>query len=134
MSTRLTWIPSQTIKIVMADRIDLAQFVLGGIYIQPGLDPRARIWKVNADLSNGGELLFSNQAGKDDSLALRILMNGDVQAILSEALPGQSGSTAQPEVYTIPGVFPAYSAATGTIDAIARQQIAAVRTHLRGTP
>lgn len=132
--TRLTWVPAPLIKVVTASRIDLSQFLLGGIYLPPSGDSRARVWRVNADLTPASELAIPNSGGKDDSVALEILANGDVLITISEALAGQGGGTSQPEVHRVAGVFGAYVAGSGTIDTVARQQIAQLRTHLRNTP
>lgn len=131
---RLTWVPAPLIKVVTATRIDLTQLLIGGIYLPPAGDSRARVWRVNPDLTPASELAFPNSGGKDDSVALEILSNGDVLVTVSEALAGQGGGTSQPEVHRVVGVFPAYVAGTGTVDAVARAQIAQVRTHLRSTP
>lgn len=134
--TRLTFIPAQFIKVATAYRLDLGQFVIGGVHLAPGATAGVvRVWKVNlADLSNAGEIPFPNSVGKDDSVALEILHDGSLLITISEAVPGGSGTTAQPDVTRIANVFPPYQVSTGTIDAVARQQIAQVRSHLRATP
>lgn len=132
--TRLTFIPPQFVKVATAHRLDLGQFVVGGVHIVDGVG-RVRIWKVNlADLSSGGEIPFPNAAGKDDSVALEILTDGSLLITISEAVVGGSGTTAQPDVTRILNVFPPYQQSTGVVDTVARQQIAQVRSHLRNTP
>lgn len=123
--TRLTFIPPQAIKVATASRIDLSQFLVAVVWIAPGTsEGRARLWKVNlVDFSNGGEIPFTNSAGKDDSVALEILGDGSVLVTISEAVPGGGGATAQPDTQRIMGVFPPYTSG-GAVDAWARQQIA----------
>lgn len=117
---RLTFIPAQTIKIEMATRPDLTQFVVGGIYIAPGMSVgRVRLWKVNADLSDGGEIPFETDSGKDDSVALAILPTGDLLVTVGEASPGGGGATTQPAVYLKTDIFPAVP---GCVDYPARWQ------------
>ena len=115
MGARLNWIPAQFIKVATAYRLDLPQFLIGGIYLAPGSTAGVvRLWKVNIqDMSNAGEIPFSNDAGKDDSVALEILADGAVLITIAEAVPGGGGATSQPEVYRINAVFPAYSSAGG---------------------
>jgi hypothetical protein len=122
---RLSFIPAQTVKVASATRADLAQFLVGGVHIVDSVG-RVRLWKVNlSDFSNAGEVPFPNEAGKDDSVALEILPNGDVLISVSEAVPGGAGATAGISVYRVAGVFPAMPAPTGgTVDAVARAQIA----------
>lgn len=131
--TRLPFIPAQTIKVSTASRADLAQFVIGGVYIAPGTSAgRVRVWKVNiATLTDGGEIIFPNEAGKDDSVALEILTTGDLLISISEALPGGAGATAGLAVYRVLGVFPAQAApGSSTTDTLARAQIAALSTQV----
>lgn len=130
---RLSFIPAQTIKVASASRADLAQFIVGGVYIAPGTSAgRVRLWKVNLPaLTDGGEVLFANEAGKDDSVALEILYNGDVLVSISEALPGGAGATAGISVTRIAGVFPAAPApSSGTVDTTARAGVASLLARL----
>jgi len=122
---RLTFIPAQTIKVASASRADLTQFIVGGVHIVDSVG-RVRLWKVNlTDFSNGGEVPFLNEAGKDDSVALEILANGDLLVSISEAVPGGAGATAGIAVHRVAGVFPAMVApGGGTVDAWARAQLA----------
>lgn len=125
--TRLTFIPPQFIKVATAYRLDLSQFIVGGIHIPPGSSNGvARMWKVNlTDFSDGGEIPFENAIPKDDSIAIEILSSGDVLVTRSEAAPGGGGATSQPVVTRIPGVFGPYQA----VDQPARWQAnAAQRT------
>ena len=118
---RLSFIPPQFFKTEMAHRADLMQIVVGGVWQKPGTSAgRVRLWKVNLpDLSDGGEIPFDTEAGKDDSVAIVILDSGDVLVAVSEALPGGVGVTSQPAVYPIYGVFPQ---APGPTDELARAQ------------
>lgn len=117
--TRLTFIPAQTIKVAMATRPDLDQFIVGGVHIAPGTSiGRVRLWKVAlADLTAGEEIPFETETGKDDSVVFEILPTGDLLITISEATPGGGGSTAQPAVYRIAGVFPPQSAPPGGANA-----------------
>lgn len=124
--TRLSFIPAPFIKVTTAYRLDLQQFIIGGIHLGSS-GGVARLWKINLpDLSDGGEIPFNNASGKDDSVAVEILSNGDVLVAVSEALPPpSSGSTSQPDVTIIRGVFGPYQA----VDMPARNQAnAAQRT------
>lgn len=129
---RLSFIPAQMIKVASATRPDLAQFLVGGVHIAPGSSiGRARLWKVNiATLTDGGEVTFPNEAGKDDSVALEILPGGDVLVSISAAIPGGAGATAGIEVYRITGVFPAQPVPSSTVDTQARAGVAALLTRL----
>lgn len=126
---RLSFIPAQTIKVAMATRADLSQFVVGGIHVVSSIG-RVRLWKVNADLTNAGEITFPNEAGKDDSVSLAILPDGSVLVGISEALPGGTGATSGINVQRIAGVFPAAPAPSGTVDTFARQQLAGHESRL----
>lgn len=129
---RLSFIPAQTIKVAIATRADLAQFVVGGIHIVSSVG-RVRLWKVNPDLSNAGEIAFPNEAGKDDSVSLAILANGDLLISISEATPGGTGATSGINVQRVAGVFPPMPAPVGgTVDTWARQQLAGHETRLDG--
>lgn len=126
-------IPGPLIRLVHASRDDLDWLILGGIHAPTG---QAKLYKV---LANGTwtALPAFGTAGKDDSLILKILPNGTLRAILSEALvktdgTSDSGSTVLPTIYDFPGVFPAYVAGSGTVDAVARQQIASLTTLVNG--
>lgn len=135
--TRLTFIPAQFIKVATAHRPDLAQYVVAGIHIAPGSSTGvARAWKVNLpSFTNGGEIpIPNNAAAKDDSVFVHILNDGSLLVTIDEALPFQGGATAQPDGQLIAGVFPAASAGVGGVDAVARADLARVRTHLRNTP
>jgi hypothetical protein len=90
----------------MAKRSDLSQFVVAGM-----INEKARAWKVNADYSNAGEIpIPAGSGGKVDSIDLEIDNAGTLIITLSQAsAPGASGSTSQPEVVPIPGIFPPYS-------------------------
>lgn len=121
--TRLSFIPAQFVKVTQATRADLAQYVVAGIYIKEGAPGVARAWKVNADGSDGGEITFVNESGKDDTVSAAILPSGDVRLVVSEATAGGSGATAQPVVYLIGGVFPPAPPYRPAVDDDARTQI-----------
>jgi hypothetical protein len=113
--TRLSFIPAQFISVATASRRDLSQFLLGGIYIAPGTsEGRVRLWKINSDFSNGGEISITTGAGKDNTVALEILDNGDVLVTISEASGALApGSSSQPDCQRLHAVFPPASSATG---------------------
>lgn len=114
--TRLSFLPQPFVKISLATRLDLTAYVIAGIHNEV-----ARVWRVNADDSNGGELKFTGGAGKDDSVEVAICGDGSVLVAVSEASgAGASGSTSQPDVQRIAGVFPPYPG--GTVDQPARNQ------------
>lgn len=105
--TRLTFISAPFIKIAIATRDDLSQYVVAGIDSNA---QRARIWKVNANFTDAGEIPFAGGAGKDDSVDVAIDRDGSILVMVSEAAgSGASGSTSQPDITRIPGIFPAYS-------------------------
>lgn len=112
---RLSWIPQQFIKAALAYRTDLSQCVVSGIYIAPGSSegvPRA--WKVSLpSFSNAGEIPIPLDQGKADSVSAIITREGHVIFEVCQALPGQSGTTAQPVMYLAPDVFPDMAAAAG---------------------
>jgi hypothetical protein len=125
--TRLTWIPAQFVRVATAYRLDLQQYIIGGVWFAPGsTNGVVRLWKVNiSDLSNAGEIVFANDAGKDDSVEIEILATGELLITVSEAVPGGSGSTAEPEVYRIPNVFSPFVSPSGSVDQTARNMVTA---------
>lgn len=107
--TRLTFIPAPFVKVAIATRDDLTQYVVAGIDTSSG-DGRVRVWKVNSNFTNAGEIPFSGGAGKDDSVDVAIDRDGSILVMVSEAAgAGASGSTSQPDITRISGHFPAYS-------------------------
>lgn len=141
MGTRLTGIPAPLYKLTGVHRDGLDWFVLGGIYLPPGsTNGQARIFRV---ASNLGVTDLAPQgigtAGKDDSLIFAILPNGTLRVTISEASvtaagTSDSGSTAMPTVYDIPGVFPVYAPGGGTVDSVARAAIEAMKKYFRAVP
>lgn len=107
--TRLTFLPAPFVKHAIARRGDLGAYVIAGIH-----NEKTRVWKVNADDSDGGELTITAGPGKDDSVDVWIDDDGSVFVSVSEASgAGASGSTSQPDVQRIGGVFPPYSGGGG---------------------
>jgi len=122
--TRLEFIPSQCIKINQDQRDDLAQWVICGIHIAPNSSAGvARAWKVNADNTDAGEIVIPSEGGKDDTVACKVLSDGGVRFVVSEAeAPGASGSTARPFAYVVPNVFPPRTDYRPAVDQPARNQ------------
>jgi hypothetical protein len=133
--TRLTFIPAQFIKAATAYRHDLAQFVVGGVWLAPGsTNGVVRAWKVNLpSMTNAGEIpIPNNAAAKDDSVAFEILDSGALLVTLIEAAPGGGGATSQPDAQLIPGVFPALAPGGVGVDTWARQEIVKHESRLDG--
>lgn len=101
---RLSFIPAQFIKVCIATRSDLSQFVVGGIHVVNNVGT-ARLWKVNSDFTDGGEIIFPRGSGKDDTVAAAIERDGSVLVVVCEAAPGGGGATSQPDAQRIPNVF-----------------------------
>lgn len=109
--TRLSFLPQPFVKISQATRIDLDDYAIAGIH-----NERARVWKINADDTDGGELTFTAGPGKDDSVEIAIDRLGRVRVAVSEAAgSGASGSTSQPDVQYIADAFPPYYATGGEV-------------------
>jgi hypothetical protein len=107
---RLSFIPAQAIKVASASRPDLTQIVVGCIHLPSGSSSgKVRAWKVNLySWTDAGEIALTGNDGarKDDSVALEIAQNGDLIVTWSQAGSDNSGASSQPEVITIPSVFP----------------------------
>lgn len=87
----------------------------------------AAVYKVYID----GSVTFigrSEANGKDDSASAIAYENGTVRLYVSEADPGQSGSTSKVHYYDFPGALPNWT--LRNVDQVARQDISYVNNKL----
>lgn len=126
MSMRLTTIPAPFIKLVSIARDSADIYVLGGIHIPPGsTNGVGRLYKIDANLAVTTISDGFGTAGKDDSLTLKILVNGTLRVTLSEAAvkadgTSEGGGSSVPTVYDFPNVFPSYQPPATAVDMTAR--------------
>ncbi len=90
--------------------------------------PYAAVYLVNLD-STFAYIGRSESLGKDDSAQAKAYTNGTVRLYVSEADPGQSGTTSKVHYYDFPNAV-APEVPNNTVDQYARDQITTVKARL----